>query len=152
MQSFFSGLISKNRKTTAGHTDERIKLVNQSLMGVRVMKMNGWELAFKELVQRVRTLEVASLMRTNYLKAINEAIFFSASNVVACIVWVAYVRTGNEITPKKMFTVLSLLAIIQMSFTKVGRLVLQMNYTFVHAFILWYDVLCCSSLPVRCSS
>jgi len=125
MQSFFSGLISKNRKMTASHTDERIKLVNQALMGVRVMKMNGWELAFKDLVQSVRTLEVASLMRTNYLKAINEAIFFSAPNVVACIVWVAYVRMGHEITPKKMFTVLSLLVIIQLSFTKVRRMCLM---------------------------
>ena len=72
LQSFFSRLIGKNRKVTASYSDERIKLVNQALMGARVMKMNGWEWGFKSLIQQTREKEVGSLMRTNYLKAFNE--------------------------------------------------------------------------------
>lgn len=72
LQGLFASIISKNRKVTASYTDQRIKLVNQALVGVRIMKMNGWEWAFRDLIQQVRTKEVNSLMRTNYLKAINE--------------------------------------------------------------------------------
>ena len=50
-----------------------------------------------------------------------QAIFFCAPALVACIVWVTYVRRGGTLTPKRMFTVLSLLVIVQLSFTKVPR-------------------------------
>ena len=72
LQTLFSRIIGKNRKLTASYTDERIKLVNQALVGVRIMKINGWEWAFRDLIQQVRQKEVASLMNTNYLKAFNE--------------------------------------------------------------------------------
>jgi hypothetical protein len=36
------------------------------------MKINGWEGAFTSLIESVRENEVHSLMKTNYLRAVNE--------------------------------------------------------------------------------
>jgi ATP-binding cassette, subfamily C (CFTR/MRP), member 4 len=118
LQYLFSRMMGRNRKQTAAYTDERMKIVNQALVGVRVMKMNGWEWAFNELIQQVRKQELGSLMQTNYLKAVNEAIFFSAPTVISCIVWVTFVRSGGTLTPRKMFTVMAYLNFVQLTLTK----------------------------------
>ena len=118
LQYLFSRMMGRNRKQTAAYTDERMKIVNQALVGVRVMKMNGWEWAFNSLIQEVRAKELGSLMRTNYLKAVNEAIFFSAPTVVSCIVWVTFVRSGGLLTPRKMFAVMAYLNFVQLTLTK----------------------------------
>ena len=93
LQTIFSRIIGNNRKLTAFYTDERIKRVNQSLVGVRIMKINGWEWAFRDLIQLVREKEVASLMNTNYLKAINEVlmIYICSLELLIC----SYYIIGN---------------------------------------------------------
>ena len=53
-------------------TDERIKLVSQALGGARLMKINGWEWAFKALVGSVRLEEMKLLLRINNIKGLNE--------------------------------------------------------------------------------
>lgn len=51
--------------------DERVKLMNELLSGVRVLKLYAWEKSFEEQVTRVRTKELKTLKRTRYLHAVN---------------------------------------------------------------------------------
>lgn len=43
-------------KTMKG--DERIKLINDSVDGIRLIKMYGWEEAFRIMIERIRNSEV----------------------------------------------------------------------------------------------
>lgn len=118
MQSYFSALLSKSRKSTAIYTDERIKLINQALTGARLMKINGWEFTFVDLIEKIRSSEVAALLGSNTLRAFNEAIFFASPVIVGCFTFVTYSRTGGLLSPQKVFTVLTLFNISQMTMTK----------------------------------
>ena len=42
------------RFASARYTDERIKLMNEIISGIRVIKMYGWEYAFKRLISEIR--------------------------------------------------------------------------------------------------
>ena len=42
------------RRRSAQYTDKRVKVMNQVISGIRVIKMYGWEHAFKELVVSIR--------------------------------------------------------------------------------------------------
>ena len=42
------------RHRSAQYTDRRVKVMNQVISGIRVIKMYGWEYAFKELVVGIR--------------------------------------------------------------------------------------------------
>lgn len=118
LQSWFSRMLSTSRKATAAFTDERLKLINQALTGSRLMKINGWEWAFVDIIERVRAKEVGALLSTNYLRAINEAIFFASPAIIGCFTFVTYSKLGGTLTPQKVFTVLTLFNITQFSLIK----------------------------------
>ena len=42
------------RRKTALHTDERVKVMNEIIAGMRVIKMYCWEKPFGELVEKIR--------------------------------------------------------------------------------------------------
>ena len=44
------------RLKAAKVTDKRVKVMNEVITGIRVIKMYGWENAFHELVSRIRQL------------------------------------------------------------------------------------------------
>lgn len=72
LQMFFSRSLTGLRSDLGKSTDRRIKLVSQALSGVRLMKINGWEWAFDELIGIARKQEMSMLQRINNVKGFNE--------------------------------------------------------------------------------
>ncbi|KAJ8309987.1 hypothetical protein KUTeg_011852 [Tegillarca granosa] len=58
VQSWMGKLFSKLRHKTAVHTDERVKVMNEIISGMRVIKMYCWEKPFGDLVGKIRSLLV----------------------------------------------------------------------------------------------
>lgn len=63
--------------------DERSKLVNQTLLGVKMLKMYAWELIFEQKVTEYREKEVKSLKKIIYFMSVNDIISLS-STIVVC--------------------------------------------------------------------
>lgn len=51
--------------------DSRIKLMNEMMNGIKVLKLYAWELAFKEKVTKIRESELQVLKKSAYLGAIS---------------------------------------------------------------------------------
>lgn len=51
--------------------DERIKLMNEVLNGIKVLKLYAWELAFKDKVSAIRESELHVLKKIAYLGAVS---------------------------------------------------------------------------------
>lgn len=49
--------------------DERVKLINEVLSGIKVLKLYAWELAFKKKIDDIRDKEVKDLKSIAYLSA-----------------------------------------------------------------------------------
>lgn len=49
--------------------DNRIKLMNEILNGIKVLKLYAWELAFREKVLEIRQKELQVLKKSAYLAA-----------------------------------------------------------------------------------
>lgn len=49
--------------------DERVKLINELLSGIKVLKLYAWELAFKKKIDEIRDKEVKGLKQIAYLNA-----------------------------------------------------------------------------------
>lgn len=118
MQSYLSHLFAKYRSKIAAITDKRVTLVSQAIFGARVMKMSGWEWQFYERIQRIRKEEIEQTMRANRLKAWNEALFFSANVCISIVIFLVHVGTGGVLTPGSVFTVLTLVNVLQLEVTK----------------------------------
>jgi ABC-type multidrug transport system fused ATPase/permease subunit len=76
LQWWFSKLITRIRINTVSRTDKRVKLSNQALVGARLMKINGWEWTFKDIINVARKDELDSYIQASYLKAINEVYMY----------------------------------------------------------------------------
>jgi ABC-type multidrug transport system fused ATPase/permease subunit len=77
LQMFFSRSLTDLRSNLGKNTDQRIKLVSQALSGVRLMKINGWEWAFNELIGIARKQEMSVLMKINNVKGLNEVYIYA---------------------------------------------------------------------------
>lgn len=51
--------------------DSRIKLVNEMLNSIKVLKLYAWELAFKDKVSEIRERELCVLKKAAYLGAMS---------------------------------------------------------------------------------
>lgn len=69
-----NGVIAKRSKRlhlkNMKNKDERVKLMNEILSGIRVLKLYAWEKSFEEQVLKVRTRELGVMRQTRYLHAV----------------------------------------------------------------------------------
>lgn len=73
-------LIVKNMK----NKDERVKIVNEIISGIRVLKLYAWEKSFEEQVLKVRSRELEVLKKIAYVKALNSFIMNLLPFLVSC--------------------------------------------------------------------
>lgn len=118
LQKMFSTQLTKSKGATSKHTDERLKVLNQALNGVRLMKINGWEDVFISIIENCRQREVDALLYTNIMRGLNEAIFFAMPIMIAAFVFITYNRLGGTLTTSKIFIVLTYFNIVQFSMAK----------------------------------
>lgn len=120
------------RSQVAAITDERVNFVSQAISGVRIMKYNGWEYNFRDRIQKIRAREIATIQKAGRYKALNEAIFFSASISISVFIFSIYDAMGGELTPKKAFSTMTLLNIVQFILTKhVPNSVMSLSESFI---------------------
>ena len=62
------------RGDIAKSTDARVKLMNEILQGIRVMKVYAWEDSFMAKLAGVRAQEMDTVKRSAYLKAASSTI------------------------------------------------------------------------------
>jgi ATP-binding cassette subfamily C (CFTR/MRP) protein 4 len=102
----------------AAITDQRVNFVSQAVQGARIMKMSGYEWRFLDRIQKIRQDETRQISKANRLKAWNEALFFSSNVVISLTIFLVHVAIGGSLTPRDVFTVFTLINILQLEMTK----------------------------------
>lgn len=67
------------------YKDARIKLMNEILNGMKVLKLYAWELSFKEKILQIRQKELSVLRKSGYLSALSVMAWTSAPFLVGFI-------------------------------------------------------------------
>ncbi|XP_048454277.1 multidrug resistance-associated protein 4 [Rhincodon typus] len=116
-QTIFGKWFSELRGKTAILTDNRIRIMNEVISGMRVIKMYAWETPFSNLIAQERMKEIAKVLRSSYLRALNMASFFIASKMILFFTFLAYVLLGNTITASRVFVTVSLYSAVRLTVT-----------------------------------
>uniref|UniRef100_A0A8D0DC52 ABC-type glutathione-S-conjugate transporter n=1 Tax=Sander lucioperca TaxID=283035 RepID=A0A8D0DC52_SANLU len=97
------------------YKDSRIKLMNEILNGIKVLKLYAWENSFKEKVLAIRQKELQVLRKTAYLGALSTMAWTSAPFLVALTSFAVYVTVdeNNTLDAEKAFVSLSLFNILR---------------------------------------
>ncbi|XP_069374124.1 ATP-binding cassette sub-family C member 3 isoform X3 [Paralichthys olivaceus] len=97
------------------YKDSRIKLMNEILNGIKVLKLYAWENSFKEKVLDIRQKELNTLRKTAYLGALSTMAWTSAPFLVALTTFAVYVTVdeNNILDAEKAFVSLALFNILR---------------------------------------
>ncbi|XP_033614350.1 multidrug resistance-associated protein 1 isoform X4 [Fukomys damarensis] len=95
--------------------DSRIKLMNEILNGIKVLKLYAWELAFKDKVMAIRQEELKVLKKSAYLAAVGTFTWVCTPFLVALSTFAVYVTIdkSNVLDAQKAFVSLALFNILR---------------------------------------
>ncbi|GAB1607313.1 multidrug resistance-associated protein 1-like isoform X1 [Argonauta hians] len=95
--------------------DSRIKMMNEILNGVKVLKLYAWENSFKDQVMKIRSDEMKVLRKQAYLNAFTTLTWICAPVFVSVFTFVAYVLSdeNNILDAEKAFVGLALFNILR---------------------------------------
>uniref|UniRef100_A0AAY4E1V3 Multidrug resistance-associated protein 4 n=1 Tax=Denticeps clupeoides TaxID=299321 RepID=A0AAY4E1V3_9TELE len=117
LQTLFGRLFSSFRTKTSVLTDSRIRIMNEVVSGIRIIKMYAWEKPFSALVSEVRRKEISKIMSSSYLRGLNMASFFAASKIIVFITFTVYVLLGNTMNASRVFVAVSLYNAVRLTVT-----------------------------------
>jgi len=109
--------VSKMRRKVLKYSDERVKLINEILSGIRIIKFYAWENPFNKQVNRLREKELKALTKLAYTTAIGfSLIMLSAPIINPILVFVTYIGLGNTLDAATAFTTIALFNIMRFPF------------------------------------
>ncbi|XP_062546114.1 multidrug resistance-associated protein 1 isoform X17 [Armigeres subalbatus] len=132
-----NGVIANKIKTLQikqmKNKDERVKLMNEVLSGIKVLKLYAWEPSFEQQILRIRDKEVKVLKSAAYLNAGTSFIWSCAPFLVSLITFAVYVLSDekNVLTPVKAFVCLTLFDILKLPLVLLPMLIVYMVETSV---------------------
>ncbi|XP_074025677.1 probable multidrug resistance-associated protein lethal(2)03659 isoform X3 [Leptinotarsa decemlineata] len=117
LQIYLGKRISKLRMRTAMRTDERVRLMNEIISGIQVIKMYAWEKPFNHLVYLSRRNEIKSIRITSFMRGILLSFIMYSTRMSIFVSILAYVLSGYEITAEKVFVLTSFYNILRQTMT-----------------------------------
>ncbi|KAF9107851.1 Multidrug resistance-associated protein 1 [Mortierella sp. GBA35] len=103
---------AKSQKLEA--MDQRIRLMNEVVTGVKIVKLYGWEDSFMERIRVYRHREVKTLRKIGVVFSFLSIMFQSVPMLVALVSFAVYATHGGpdygpgDITPQRIFVSISL--------------------------------------------
>ena len=84
--------------------DSRIKLMNEILAGIKVLKLYAWEIPFMKRILQTRQEEIKVIKRIGILNSINNFTYACSPILITLSAFSTFVLTGdNVLTPQKIF-------------------------------------------------
>ena len=106
--------IGKVLRQVLAVTDERIKLVNEMVSGIRILKAYAWEAPFIEHLTRARNFELKFIRKHAYLFGLGiNAFFLQLPLILQVTTLPVYFVLGGEMDPGIVFTALQLFSLLQ---------------------------------------
>ena len=112
------GTIGKLRRKVLQYSDARVKLMNEILTGIRIIKFYAWETPFEAEVDRLRGKELKKLTQYAYFIAcIFSLILSSVPFIQPILVFAVYTRWQNDpLDAGTAFTTIALFNIMRIPF------------------------------------
>ncbi|KAL7730042.1 hypothetical protein ACLKA6_009329 [Drosophila palustris] len=116
-QAYLGKKTSVLRLRTALRTDERVRMMNEIISGIQVIKMYAWEKPFGKLVELTRCNEMTCIKQVNYIRGILISFAMFLSRIFTFMSLVGYVLLGNVLTAEKAFFITAYYNILRRSVT-----------------------------------
>nr|XP_036233399.1 probable multidrug resistance-associated protein lethal(2)03659 isoform X1 [Bactrocera oleae]XP_036233400.1 probable multidrug resistance-associated protein lethal(2)03659 isoform X1 [Bactrocera oleae] len=117
LQAYLGKKTSVLRLRTALCTDERVRMMNEIISGIQVIKMYAWEKPFGKMVEYARRKEMKSIRNVNYIRGILQSFIMFMTRVSIFASLVGYVLLGQFLTAEKAFVITAYYNILRNTMT-----------------------------------
>lgn len=110
-------IVGKMRRKVLKYSDLRVKMMNEILFGIRIIKFYAWEKPFKKEVNELREKELRALTNLAYVSAVGfSLILLSAPIIQPILVFFAYINIQTTpLSASTAFTTVALFNIVSSS-------------------------------------
>ncbi|KAF0492846.1 ABC transporter [Gigaspora margarita] len=131
LQGKVMSLLARTRAKASGVTDERIKLMQEILLGIRVIKYYAWEDSFADALNKLRNREIGLI---NFLLAIRAAV--SGVSMVfpifaGILSFITFSLTGGSLDVEIVFSSLALFNLLRTPLTFLPRSIASVTDAYV---------------------
>lgn len=116
-QAYMGKKTSVFRLKTALRTDERVRLMNEIIQGIQVIKMYAWEKPFGKMVEYARRKEINVIKYVSFIRGILLSFIMFTTRVSIFISLVAFALLGNLVTAEKAFVITAYYNILRVTMT-----------------------------------
>ncbi|XP_059413452.1 multidrug resistance-associated protein 1 [Carassius carassius] len=115
LNGYIAKMRSKLQEVQMKYMDGRIKLMNEILSGIKILKFYAWENAFRERVIGYREKELNALKKSQILYSISIASFNSSTFLIAFAMFGVYVLIDEKhvLDAQKVFVSMALINILK---------------------------------------
>ncbi|XP_075072065.1 ATP-binding cassette sub-family C member 2 [Mixophyes fleayi] len=105
--------------------DKRLKIMNEILNGIKILKLYAWEPSFEKQVQGIREKELKDMLHFAYLFSVSLFIFTCAPFLVSVASFAVYVVVdpNNVLTAERAFTSISLFNVLRFPLSMLPMLI-----------------------------
>ncbi|XP_067014552.2 probable multidrug resistance-associated protein lethal(2)03659 isoform X2 [Anabrus simplex] len=107
LQGYLGKRTSFYRLRTAIRTDERVRLMNEIISAMQVIKLYTWEKPFAHMVALARRSEIRMIRRASYIRSIIPSLNVFVTRFATYLSILTYVLSKNDITAQKVFVVMA---------------------------------------------
>ncbi|KAF9288796.1 hypothetical protein BGZ68_010621 [Mortierella alpina] len=105
--------------------DERLRLMTEILTNIKIVKLYGWEDAFREKVDAIRVQELHARRMLATINSILTIVFSSVTLLMALATFTAYVASGGKMTSEVIFVSIALFSMLNEPLGMVAQMVSQ---------------------------
>ncbi|XP_014278688.1 multidrug resistance-associated protein 1 [Halyomorpha halys] len=115
VSSFIANKTKVLQQKQMKNKDERVKMINEVLSGIKVLKLYAWEPSFMDRILEIRNKETKILKKSAYLRAASAFVWACAPFMVSILTFTVYVLLDerNILDSAKIFVSISLFNIMQ---------------------------------------
>ncbi len=122
------GIVFRIRSLKINLTDRRVKLINEVLSGIRIIKYYAWEDAFVKMLRELRNEEISALMKMAMLfQSVGTILLMCAPQIQILLIFITMVSQGDQLDAAKAFTLIALFGIMLVPFTSLPVGLQQFN-------------------------
>jgi len=125
LNAYFAGIGKKLRTKKYQQQDTRIKMTNEILNGIRMIRFYGWEKSFQSLVNGLRKVEIRTLIKSALLSTVTALTWAFVPFIVACTSFAVYLLMdkSNNLDPSKAFVSLTLFNMLRMPLNQLPHII-----------------------------
>ncbi|XP_050078062.1 ATP-binding cassette sub-family C member 4-like [Anopheles maculipalpis] len=112
IQSYTGKLTSRFRLQTALRTDERIRLMDEIISGIQVIKMYAWERPFAKLIRHARQMELKIVRKSAYVRGLYMTFLLFTTRTALFCTMMAMALLGDDLTAAKVFVIATYFGIL----------------------------------------